>query len=85
MNEGGHRGGSEAGGVTIFGRSNTNEVSTVHSRQILSLFEAPDLVFARPLTPDGHRGTWCGITVVGEIDVEVGVVVGNAEEKSLLV
>ena len=49
------------------------------------MFEAPDLVFARPLAPDGHRGTWCGITVVGEIDVEVGVVVGNAEEKSLLV
>lgn len=81
-NEGGRRIGSESGVVTNFERRNTSGVSRVRSYRILSLFEAPDLVFARPLAPDGHRGTWCGITVVGEIDVEVVVVVvENADEK----
>jgi len=57
----------------------------VQSHRILSLLEAPDLVFTRPLAPDGHGGTRCGVTVVGEINVEVGFVVENADGKGPLV
>ena len=51
------------------------------SRRILSLFEAPDLIFAPPLTPDGDGGARCSIAMVGEIDVEVGLVNENADGK----
>jgi hypothetical protein len=50
----------------------------------LSLLEAPDLVLAWPLPPDGHGGTRVGIPTVGEIDVEVGLTMDkNAEAKDL--
>lgn len=39
------------------------------------------MVLALPLTPDGHGSARVGIAVVGEIDVEVGVVDENAEGK----
>ena len=47
----------------------------------LNLLEAPDLVFALPLTPDGHGGARGRIAAVGEIDVKVRVADENAEGK----
>ena len=37
-----------------------------------SLLETPDLIFALPLAPDDHMRVWDGITIAGEIDVELG-------------
>jgi len=45
----------------------------------LNLLETQDLVFALPLTPDGHGGARDSIAMVGEIDVGAGVAGENAE------
>ena len=56
----------------------------MHVTLDLSLFEAPDLVFALPLIPEGHGSTRGRIATVGEIDVEAGVMDKNAKGEGLL-
>ena len=40
---------------------------------VISLFENPDLVLAFPLTPKSHRGARSSITVVGQVNILVGL------------
>lgn len=46
-----------------------------------NLLEMPDLVFAIPLVPDGHRRARGGTATAGEVDVELGAVDEDAEGK----
>lgn len=64
-----------------------DKVMTLHInlvRKILSdssLLEAPGLVFALVLVPDGYGSARGGIAKVREIDIEVRVVDEDADEK----
>ena len=46
-----------------------------------NLIETPDLVFALPLVPDSHTRAWGITAMVGEVDIELGVVDKDAGGK----